>query len=543
VHELAREVLEYIRREELLRAGDRLGVAVSGGADSVALLRLLLDLKAELGIVLSVVHLNHKLRGTASDADEAFVSSLAQQFKLEFHSRSADVAKYATDRGMSIETAARDLRYQYFAALFSDAAARAAHLTKIATGHTLDDQAETVLMRLIRGTGMRGLSAIRPHMELLSQAPGWQDSASPPTPCGEIVRPLLCARRRRLEQFLRDIGQCWRDDSTNRDPKFTRNRVRSMLLPLIEREFNPSIAQGLGELAEIAYGEQEFWENEIAGWMGTHIHWAEPDGTPTSSPELTTLVQLKPFTPQLHPGHDHPTPDSDPHSLNSLSSPPVLNASVDLAWLLAEPLAVQRRAVKAIGDYAGLALDFKHVEEILRFAAVPGAGKHLTLPLGWKLARDRTVLKFLAPTPRKKARLPSSYEYKLPVPGRVLVPEIGAAMEALIVAPGSHATDNPEHLFDPAQLASELVVRNWHPGDRFWPAHTRTPKKIKELLQEGHVAQAERALWPLIMSGEEIVWVRGFPRPARFRPKSGGEAVLIREVSLSQSADQLDVEE
>src|SRR5947209_10203605 len=182
VHPLAQKVLEYIRREELLHAGDRVGVAVSGGADSVGLLRLLLELRSEVGIVLSVVHLNHKLRGKDSDADEQFVRTLAHAHGLEFHSEIADVAEFAAEEHFSLEAAARKLRYDFFQQLLASSAGSEIGLDKIATGHTLDDQAETVLLRVIRGTGMRGLRAIQPRIAVEDDA----DQMS-----GEVVRPLL----------------------------------------------------------------------------------------------------------------------------------------------------------------------------------------------------------------------------------------------------------------------------------------------------------------------------------------------------------------
>jgi len=157
VPSLRQKLLAYILRQELIQAGDRVGVAVSGGADSVALLRLLLELRKELGIVLSVVHLNHKLRGEESDGDEKFVKALALEYKLEFHGQRAAVKAHAQSKQMSLEAAGRELRYSYFHRLLNENC-----VDRIATAHTLDDQAETILLRLVRGTGTRGLAGIYP---------------------------------------------------------------------------------------------------------------------------------------------------------------------------------------------------------------------------------------------------------------------------------------------------------------------------------------------------------------------------------------------
>jgi tRNA(Ile)-lysidine synthase len=600
VHEVAERVLGHVRREELLRAGDRVGIAVSGGIDSVALLRLLLELRGELGIVLSVVHFNHGLRGVESEADQAFVAGLAREHGLEFYAASGDVAELAAEGHSGLEAAARELRYGFFRSLLgsgegleielalevpqglkpesvaalsgtaeavpfpsptpatasSTAGAKAQDcafayrsaestappqrtpppailpqtilLNKMATGHTLDDQAETVLMRVIRGTGLRGLGGIYPRI-LVEHEDGEGH--------GEIVRPLLGIRRRELEQYLVDLKQAWREDSSNADSRFTRNRVRRLVLPLLEREFNPAVVESFAELAEIARDEEDYWENEISGWLGTVVQWSQPEwtrGIPgfDRSPELVQIqaTSRKLTNPAL----------PDPELLKRLEEPgpAVMNASVSRPWLLTEPRAVQRRVLKAIGEQAGIPLEFKHIEEIMRFAAEEGpAGKELSLPLGWRIIREPEAMVFVTPDLRRQERLPD-YEYSLAVPGRVLVPEVGVVIEALLVtpelAPESQVGEyNPQQLLRAELLPGRLIVRNWRPGDRFWPAHTKSPRKIKELLQERHgtrqVGKQGRRLWPVAASGDEIVWMRGFAVPARLWAKAGQEAVLIRE--------------
>ena len=572
VHPLAQRVLSHLRRQELLKAGDRVGVAVSGGIDSLALLRLLIELRGDLGMVLCVVHFNHKLRGAESDADEQFVAELARVHDLELHSDSDDVAGHAREESVSVEAAARELRYGFFRYLLGqdresenpDLKVRTrTHLDKIATGHTLDDQAETVLMRMIRGAGLRGLGGIYPRM------PVEDDDGDL---CGEIVRPLLAFRRSELEQYLNDIGQTWREDSTNADASLTRNRVRQLVLPLLEKDFNPAVAENLAELAEIARGEEDYWENEVAGWMGTTVHWTEPDwareaasgaslvkigplrtaesaSSPKGDPQglkpspllaSTGTAEAVPF-----PVSNTPTPDETPRrsasnaSLHTrVASAPwlVRNAAVSRVWLLAEPVAVQRRLVKAIAGQAGIPLEFRHVEEILHFAAEAGpSGKELSLPLGWRIVREAEEIIFLTPDLRERAT-PRDYEYELRIPGQTVIPEINSVIEVQQVPAAATAEYNPDHLMDAESVPGSLRVRNWRPGDRFWPAHTKSPKKIKELLQERHVAQPERRRWPVIVEwdgcGEEIVWVRGFPLPARVRGKPGRKAIAVIERPL-----------
>ena len=544
-------MLSHIRRQELLRAGDRVGVAVSGGIDSVALLRLLLELRHELGIVLSVVHFNHKLRGAESDADQEFVAGLAREYDLEIHADGDDVAARAAEERISLETAARELRYGFFQSLLAgeprglkpdslisplrgpegplfhgdgergsterheELGSAFARLHKIVTGHTLDDQAETVLMRIIRGAGLSGLGGIYPLI------PVEDDEGEP---CGEIVRPMLNIRHRELEQYLKDIGQNWREDSSNTDDRHTRNRVRKLVVPLLEKEFNPEVAENLAELAEIARGEEDYWENEIAGWLGTTVQWSEPEwARPVSERSLVQIALLG------HRSTHSLALDADLQSRIDDAPWKVVNASVSRRWFLSESLAVQRRLVKAIGEHAGIPLEFKHVEEVLRFAAEDGpSGKALSLPLGWSTVREPEQMVFVTPDLREPTEL-HGYEYALPVPGRVTVVESGSSFEARLIPAGADAGYNPENLVAAESLPGPLRVRNWRAGDRYWPAHTKSPKKIKELLQERHVAPPERRLWPVLVSGDEIVWMRGFALPARFRAKAGQDAILIVE--------------
>lgn len=458
---LAESVLRYIRQRQLLKPGDRVGVAVSGGADSVALLGLLLDLREELGVVLSVVHFNHRLRGNESEGDEQFVSNLAQSYQLPFHGSGADTSCYAQQNHLSLEAAGQRLRYAYFRELMEEGA-----FTQVATAHTLDDQAETVLLRLVRGAGTRGLAGIYPRLPIA----GSQFS---------VIRPLLATYRQDVRDYLAELGQDWREDRSNRDLRFARNRVRHGVLPRLERNLNPEVCRVLSETAEIARAEEDYWKRETERVL-----------------------------PQSEKG-------------------------VEISVLQGLPLALQRRVVRAAAETVGLRLEFRHVAEALEIAgALPGSPQSASLPGGWTLLRRGSLLSFR----RAAAQEKSAYEYRLTIPGRIEVPELAVVFEAAPVFLGGGAPGyNPEHLFDPQLLAKELVVRNWRPGDRFWPAHTREPKKIKELLQQHHIQGQERKTWPVVASGDSVIWVRGFRAPARLRPAQGSrEAVVIREEPWAQ---------
>jgi tRNA(Ile)-lysidine synthase len=299
-----------------------------------------------------------------------------------------------------------------------------------------------------------------------------------------------------------------------------------VLMPLLEREFNPVVTNNLAELAEIARAEDDYWQGEVSGWMGTAIHWSEPKWAARGQ---QGLVQLRPIDPTLQ------------HRLNQ-PGPLIMNATIDLLWLQAEPLAIQRRAIKAVGDLAGFPLEFKHVEEIVNFAADEhNQGKKLSLPLGWKVVREAQALTFLTPDLRTQERIPADYEYLLSYPGRAIVPEAGIVIEAVRVLPdqvssfgiADQVKDGFDRLLDASLVSNSLKVRNWRAGDRFWPVHTKAPKKIKELLQEQHITGDERRVWPVVLSGDEIVWIRGLPAAEKFRAKNeNAEAVLIRAVPL-----------
>lgn len=230
---LAAKVGRWLRRHGVEPGG--LVVAVSGGPDSVALLRVLLDLRGPSGAPLVLAHLNHQLRGAEGDADEEFVRRLhadraAMHGGLELRCRRLDVAAAARAEGGNVEAVARRLRYGWLADV-----ARETNLARVATGHTADDQAETVLHRLLRGTGLRGLTGIAARREVASGV--------------EVVRPLLAVRRAEVLDYLRALGQDYQTDSTNQDRRYTRNRIRHDLLPLLAAEYNPEIVAVLGRLA------------------------------------------------------------------------------------------------------------------------------------------------------------------------------------------------------------------------------------------------------------------------------------------------------
>ena len=457
-------MLRYVRKHALLDPGDRVGVAVSGGADSVALFRILLEVRDEQGLVLSVLHLNHCLRGEESDGDAQFVSELASHYDLPFHCGRRDVKAHATRNKLSIETAARELRYGYSENLLREGA-----FNKLATAHTLDDQAETILLKLARGAGTRGLAGIYPYIRV--EACGRSEKLA-------IVRPLLTIQRRELESYLTQIGQPWREDSTNADLHHTRNRIRHEILPKLIEHVNPDVRQTLSDVAQIARADEEFWAQETQRHLA--VVWCEraPGGT------------------------------------------------LDYAQLLELPLALQRRIVRGAAESIGLALEFGHVEAVLALAQ---ESAQTALLSGWVARRHR---KFIYFEPAAVTDY-TNYEYPLSVPGSVELPQAG-----LIVVAFSPVANDPDqrhgsdHLLD-VRFGQNLKVRNWRAGDRFWPSNSKEPSKIKELLQDHHITGAEKKRWPVIASGEEVVWVRGFGVGRDCRALDG-TGILITQQALTK---------
>jgi len=279
---------------------------------------------------------------------------------------------------------------------------------------------------------------------------------------------LLKVRRAELQEFLQARGQEWREDSSNRDPSFLRNRVRLAVLPVLKESFGDLAVENLAELAEIARAEEDDWER----------------------------------------GH-----------------PEVRAAAGDLkdAWLSDLPLAAQRRLVRNwLETNAGSrSVSFRVIEDVLELAA-GAAGRTLELPGGRILRRTQRELRWETAGDRQA----SDYEYVLPVPGSVEVGELGVRIEAALTDWDRVPESERRQVLDPAKLTGPVRIRNWRAGDRFWPANTRQPKKVKELLSDRHEVGIEKKLWPVIELGGELVWLRGFAAPTAVQPARGAKQVI-----------------
>ena len=443
----------------------RLAVALSGGADSVALLRILAARSRELGLAIHAAHLHHGLRGAEADGDLEFCRELAAKLGLPFHDARVDTRQEAQANPKSgkaaetIEEAARRLRYQWFRTLMSEVP-----LDAIATAHTLDDQAETVLAKFLRGAWTEGLSGIHPKLES-------------PEGAGRIIRPLLAATHAEIEAYLRELGQDWREDTSNRNLTFTRNRIRHELLPLLE-SWNPRLREHMAQMAALALDEEAWWQAELGR-----------------------------LAPQfLLPGR--PVRGGGRAAGSGLDS----GLAIEVTRLAALAPALQRRLVRYAAALFGAALDFTATEAVRSLALTGRAGQKLALPHGLragKTARELRLSTHLEPAPKgESAGAPPTYEAA--VPGEIDAPAFGLRIriesrdEVRSVAP---ASGTPNGRTSPT--GKTAILRNWKPGDRVRLRHSAGPRKVKEVLERLRVTGSDRAVWPVLEIGGQIAWMRG----------------------------------
>jgi tRNA(Ile)-lysidine synthase len=447
-------VLKTITRYNMLPRASHVTVAVSGGPDSVCLLEVLRKLAPRLALKLSVAHFNHRLRGAASDKDEQFVAQLSARYGLRCYLAAANVAQVKDN----LEQAARRARRAFFAELI-----RKGYTDRVALGHTRDDQAETVLFRLLRGSGLAGLAGIYPVT-----ADGY-------------IRPFIDITRAEVEQFLRSRGLEWREDSTNLDPRFARNRIRHSLLPQMEREWNPRIADALAQLGDLAHEEERWWRAEI----------------------------------------DRLAADLLEHKSEGIE--------VRAGALAGLPRAVARRLVRrALAEVKGdlRRIDYAHVEQVLELASRPGGEGRLRLP-ELNVTRSFDWVR-IAP-----GRPPEAFPLvNLVVPGTYAAP--GGRSELRFEVAGKTRAEPCATL--KAELCLRLIpapleMRGWRPGDHYRPAGQSRDQKLKEMFQRARVPSWQRPLWPIVTGGGKILWASGFGAAAAFTAdRKRGPVLQVWEV-------------
>jgi tRNA(Ile)-lysidine synthase len=436
-----------MHRKEFFRAGQRVGVAVSGGPDSVLLLHFMNMQASRLGLMLAAVHFNHHLRGAESDGDEAFVRDLAASLQIECLRGEAEVGRVARERRRNLEAVARELRYRYFFSLVDHG-----RLDCVATAHTASDQAETVLMRLLRGTGTRGLGGIYPLLE------------------GKVIRPFLSLTRAEVmrELVARDIP--FRVDSSNLNLRLQRNKIRLELLPLLAKEYNPEIILLLSQFADRARDDEACLERLAR----ERAHpWRVREGGREERIPVRALLDF----------------------------PPALARRV---------LRQMFQAVR--GSLPGLT--YGHIESLRRFARDAQSGKTQNLP-GGVLARKEFSWLVLGPTPRVPVGSEFSYHVTFPGELAVPELGCTFRFKILNRDESGKAYNlSKDFGLDPQKLAGDLLLRNWQAGDSFFPVGSRGVRKLKELFRDSKVPEVRRQGWPVLLCAGQIVWVRGFP-PSR----------------------------
>ncbi len=477
--EPARAQLPHLQwRRQAFRPGERVAIAVSGGADSVALLLAMADARNASGLVLSIVHVHHGIRGEEADQDEQFVREMASRLQMPLKVERGSVPALAAERGQGTEDAARTLRYSVFQQLL---AAREADT--VATAHTLDDQAETVLMKLMRGAWTEGLAGIAPIVEV---------------PGGRIVRPLLEVSRAEVVAFLEAAAQPWREDSSNAELAYTRNRIRHTLLPVLG-SFNPQIATQLARMAAVARDEEAWWQAELA----------------------RTLPSL------LLPGRA-----TRGGGRSASTHPEEASVGIEVERLRNLHRAVQRRVLRAAGRQLGANLSADAVETLLAMTGSEEAGARAPAQ---KLARSGAVV--LAGGVRAE-RTPRELRLFLGTPAtkRAIAPVYAVAVPGSIVAEAYGIVVTTEQQDLAAGQRSPLEVRGWKAGDRITLRYSRGAKKVTEVLDRLKLYGREREGWPVVARAGCVLWMRGVEVDPGMLEDEGLRLVVTQLTGLGQSS-------
>jgi tRNA(Ile)-lysidine synthase len=483
--EVAEALKQTLREKFGVAPGERIGIGVSGGADSVALLVLLLELREELGIVPCVLHFNHKLRKRASDRDEKFAAKLAARHDLEFFSERQDILAKAKKERANLEDAARRARYTFFERLVSTG-----RVKRVAVAHTADDQAETVLAHILRSTGLAGLGGIHPV-------------------AGCVFRPLLEVRRADLRRYLRDKRQPWREDATNKDLTRTRARIRLRLLPILEKEFQPEVVAHLCQLAELAREDNQYLEMETQRRVKASSVERQ-DGIALSLsvfPTAGSIDRLKVSASAPDPG-------------------------------MAAPLAIAKRLVRhllrKVKPHAGES-GAKHVEAVLQLAAQGHSGKVLQLPGSVEVRRERDTLVFRAGGKGKMVPPDFALIVSLPATGDALrLDALSRILHLRVIdwLPEGRETTRSGAVLDRVRLRSPLVLRPWRSGDAIRPVGHQKRHTVARLLNELGRTRWEKESWPVLTSGGKVAWALGLPVDEEFAVNEGSRVgVVITEES------------
>jgi tRNA(Ile)-lysidine synthase len=458
---LETRVLGFLKQHQLI-PGKKLVVAVSGGPDSVCLLHILAKLWKELGIGLHVAHLNHQLRGAESEADAQYVSDLSRQLAIPATIEGRDVKGYQTKRRLSLEEAAREVRYSFLAEV-----AKSIGADRVAVGHTRDDHIETILMHLIRGTGTRGLKGLQPRSE-------WKSK----TGSIIVIRPLLEISRRETEDYCQSHKLKPRIDTSNISLSPLRNRIRHRLLPLL-KSYNPRIAEALLRTSQIARDDIAFLDKQIVQL------WDE-----VAQEQPNAIVLDKEGFDQL--------PPAPKRYLLRLAAERLLGSAKDI--------------------------EMRHIEEMMSAVNKP-AGKRLNLPGGLILyiEYDRYLL---TSDPTTLSLLPIlSGEFQINIPGETAISgwHIEATTTN---REGMTEESNLTACLDLDKTGDKLIVRPRRAGDRFQPLGLDQLKKVGEFMIDAKIPRVWRQHVPIVCSPKHIVWVVGWRLDDRVKVSDNTTKIL-----------------
>ena len=443
-------------------------VGVSGGPDSTALLYCLYRLRKAWNLQLHVAHLNHDFRGEEADADAEFVAELALELDLPVTVEKRDPIAYQRERGISsFEQGARELRYAFLAKVATGSGA-----TAVAVAHTADDQAETVLLHILRGTGLQGLR-------------GMTELAPWPWPLDlsqlRLLRPLLEATKAETVAYCHSLGRSFRMDSGNALPRFTRNRVRQSLLPLLTEEYNPRIRESLVRLAHTASLELDYLEGETdAVWTQVLV---DPEGVAAKEGDAGSVSLHRQALSKLHPA--------------------------------LQRMVLRRAYILVSGD--ARRLRESHLRAMAEAAGRRSSGQTLQLPGGWRLHVTYDFLR-LSKNPALDCPYPPlTGEFPLSLPqstGAVAV----TRLEGWEISIQGVAVPGPEQIAQAPPLAAYLdlealgrglQVRSRRPGDRFQPLGMTQQKKLQDFFTDARIPESWRDRVPLLVTDRGIAWVVG----------------------------------
>ncbi len=443
--------LRAVRKHNMLKKGDSLLVAVSGGPDSVSLFDLLYQIRTDWRLNLHIVHLNHSLRGEASERDQLFAEKFAKDLKMPISVKKIDVEHYAQEHRMSIEEAARECRLEFFRE-----EANRLGIQKVALGHHKDDQAETVLFRIIRGTGLRGLGAMKPVTE-------WQGLT--------LIRPLIELEKKDLEDYVKERKLTYCIDLSNQETRFMRNRIRHRLLPDLERYYNPKIKSVLANLAETVILDLAFIEDAV-------LH-RYPKVLKKRKGSMLVMKKKK-----------------------FLEQPEALR------------FRILQRAVREVDPESEL--DYFHWDEFRNALGRenPSYEIHVANEVSISVQRKELVIRKLTADKERQ------YEYHLQLGGRVVVKEAGLEFISEVFDRRIYKLDRKDKtcgIFDLERIRFPITIRNRQEGDLFQPLGLHYEKKLKDFFIGRKIQSYEKNQIPLFVSKNEIFWVYGVEISDQFK--------------------------